>query len=391
MKQKLFLLTLVVVMTGCSKQETIRQMSDRVFERAIAQSVLMESHLGEDEFPRSFTADSLVTSNCEWWCSGFFPGTLWYIFEYTGNQEILALAKKQTAKLYGLYNRKTDHDIGFQVNSSFGNGYRLTGDTTYLPEIAAGAAKLAKRFYPGAGVLRSWDFNIRGNKWSCPVIIDNMMNLELMMNAHELFGTDSLKSIALTHANTTLANHFRKDYSTYHLVDYDKETGEIRRKQTIQGFSDDSAWARGQAWALYGYTMMFRETSVPEYLSQAENVAKMLLGRLPEDGVPYWDFDSPAIPEDDRDASAAAVMASGFIELSTLTKDEALASDCLETAERQLRTLSSEEYLAAEGECGGFILKHSTGNKPGDSEIDVPLSYADYYFVEALVRLNNLQ
>ena len=137
--------------------------------------------------------------------------------------------------------------------------------------------------------------------------------------------------------------------------------------------------------------MMYRETGVPEYLAQSENVARMLLGRLPEDGVPYWDFDSPAIPEDDKDASAAAVMASGFIELSTLTKDEKLAADCLSMAERQLRTLSSDEYLAAEGECAGFILKHSTGNKPGNSEIDVPLSYADYYFVEALVRINNLQ
>lgn len=366
-------------------------MSDRVFDRAIAQSVLMDSNLAEDEFPRSFTADSLVTSNCEWWCSGFFPGTLWYIYEYTGNEDVLALARKQTAKLYGLYNKKTDHDIGFQINSSFGNGYRLTGDTTYLPEIAAGAAKLAKRFYPNAGVLRSWDFNIRGNKWSCPVIIDNMMNLELMMNAHELFGADSLKTIALTHANTTMVNHFREDYSTYHLVDYDKETGEIRRKQTIQGYSDDSAWARGQAWAIYGYAMMYRETGVPEYLTQSENVARMLLGRLPEDGIPYWDFDSPAIPDDDKDASAAAVMASGFIELSTLTGDKKLAEDCLAMAERQLRTLSSDEYLAAEGECAGFILKHSTGNKPGNSEIDVPLSYADYYFVEALVRINNLQ
>lgn len=391
MKSKLFLFLLILAATGCCREESLREMSDRVFERAIAQSVLMDSQLGDAEFPRSFTADSLVTSNCEWWCSGFFPGTLWYIYEYTGNEQILSLAKKQTAKLYGLYNKKTDHDIGFQINSSFGNGYRLTGDTTYLPEIEAGAAKLAKRFYPNAGVLRSWDFNIRGNKWSCPVIIDNMMNLELMTNAHDLFGADSLMTIALTHANTTMVNHFREDYSTFHLVDYDKETGEIRRKQTIQGYSDDSAWARGQAWAVYGYTMMFRETGVPEYLAQAENVARMLLGRLPEDGIPYWDFDSPAIPEDDKDASAAAVMASAFIELSTLTKDDKLAADCLAMAELQLRTLSSEEYLAAEGDCAGFILKHSTGNKPGNSEIDVPLSYADYYFMEALVRINNLK
>ena len=300
---------------------------------------------------------------------------------------MLALARKQTAKLHGICGRKTDHDIGFQVNCSFGNGYRLTGDSTYLSEIQDAAAKLAKRFYPAAQVIRSWDW---GKKWSCPVIIDNMMNLELLMNAHELFGTDSLQSIALSHANTTMVNHFREDYTTFHLVDYDKQTGEIRGKQTVQGYADDSAWARGQAWAVYGYSMMYRETGNKDYLVQSENVARMLLDRLPEDGIPYWDFDSPEIPEDVKDASAAAVMASAFVELSTLTADKKLAKDCLAMAERQLRALSSDEYLAAEGECGGFILKHSTGNKPGNSEVDAPLSYADYYFLEALVRINKL-
>ena len=362
-------------------------MSDRVFERAVAQSVLMDSQLGDDEFPRSFAADTLVKSNGRWWCSGFFPGSLWYIYEYTGNEEVLALARKQTDKLHGICGRKTDHDIGFQVNCSFGNGYRLTGDSTYLPEIQDAAAKLAKRFYPAAQVIRSWDW---GKKWSCPVIIDNMMNLELLMNAHELFGTDSLKSVAISHANTTMVNHFREDYTTFHLVDYDKQTGEIRGKQTVQGYADDSAWARGQAWAVYGYSMMYRETGNKDYLVHSENIARMLLDRLPEDGIPYWDFDSPEIPEDVKDASAAAVMASAFVELSTLTADKKLAKDCLAMAERQLRTLASDEYLAAEGECGGFILKHSTGNKPGNSEVDVPLSYADYYFLEALVRINNL-
>ena len=387
MKTRLFLLALVLAFAGCAKEESLRQMSDRVFERAVAQSVLMDSQLGDDEFPRSFTADSLVKSNGRWWCSGFFPGSLWYIYEYTGNEEVLALARKQTAKLHGICGRKTDHDIGFQVNCSFGNGYRLTGDSTYLPEIQDAAAKLAKRFYPAAQVIRSWDW---GKKWSCPVIIDNMMNLELLMNAHELFGTDSLKSIALSHANTTMVNHFREDYTTFHLVDYDKQTGEIRGKQTVQGYADDSAWARGQAWAVYGYSMMYRETCNKDYLVHSENIARMLLDRLPEDGIPYWDFDSPEIPEDVKDASAAAVMASAFVELSTLTADKKLAKDCLAMAERQLRALSSDEYLAAEGECGGFILKHSTGNKPGNSEVDVPLSYADYYFLEALVRINKL-
>ena len=216
------------------------------------------------------------------------------------------------------------------------------------------------------------------------------MNLELLEYASALFHCDSLNDIAVKHAQTTMANHFRPDYSTYHMLDYDPATGAVRRKVTVQGYADESSWARGQAWALYGYTMMFRETGLEEFLHQAEGIARLLLDRLPADGVPYWDFDDPEIPNTYRDASAAAVMCSAFLELSGLSKDRKLSGQCLDMARQQIRTLASPSYLASPGENGGFLLKHSGGNLPSGSEIDTPLIYADYYFLEALNRYKQI-
>ncbi len=303
------------------------------------------------------------------------------------------LADMHTRKLFALIGRDTDHDIGFQIMSSFGNGYRLTGDNTYTPTIRAAARKLASRYSETTGTIRSWD----GDRWSYPVIIDNMMNLELLMAGARLIGGDEgmrIRQIAIQHAKTTLKNHFRDDWSTFHLVDYDPSDGHVLRKMTVQGYADSSSWARGQAWALYGYTMMTRELLFDQmaeeaqlFLEAASGIARMLLGKLPEDGIPYWDFDDPSIPEALRDASAGAIMASAFAELSSLTKDRALSKNCLEMSVKQVTVLASPDYLAMPGTNGGFLLKHSVGNIPGGTEIDVPLSYADYYFLEAILRL----
>ena len=278
-----------------------------------------------------------------------------------------------------------DHDLGFEVWCSYGNAYRLTGDQTYIPEIEEAAALLATRYSPTVGAIRSWNNPHKGFR----VIIDNMMNLELLEEASKMFVCDSLDRIARTHANTTMQNHFREDYTCWHLVNYVDEDGSVRRKHTVQGYSDDSAWARGQAWALYGYTMMYRETGMQEYLQQAVNVGNMILPYLPEDGVTYWDFNDPAIPDTYRDASAAAVMASAYLELSGYVVEKQ-KREYKETAEKIIRTLASDDYLCSPGECHGFLLKHSVGSIPHGSEIDVPLTYADYYFLEALIRYKNL-
>lgn len=372
------------LMTGCVS-ETMKTVSDRVFDRAVEQFALMDSQLTEGEFPRSLdTLGNLVTCDSKWWCCGFFPGSLWYTYEYTGNEQIKNLAEKYTRSIKAK-ELLFDHDLGFEVWCSYGNAYRLTGDHTYIPEIEEAAALLATRFSPMVGAIRSWNNPHKGFR----VIIDNMMNLELLEEASKMFVCDSLDRIARTHANTTMKNHFREDYTCWHLVNYVDEDGSVRRKHTVQGYSDDSAWARGQAWALYGYTMMYRETGLQEYLQQAVNVGEMIFPYLPEDGVTYWDFNDPAIPDTYRDASAAAVMASAYLELSGYVgKKQKIKYK--ETAKKIIRTLASDDYLCAPGECHGFLLKHSVGSIPHGSEIDVPLTYADYYFLEALIRYKNL-
>ena len=277
-----------LLLAGCTPRETMPELTDRVFAVAAAQYEQLEGRLTDETLPRSAASDGkFIPSNIRWWCSGFYPGSLWYIYEYTGDKTFRELPEKNTFKLYPLKQKGTDHDLGFQMNCSFGNADRITGEQKYLEPIHTSARVLAGRFSPVTGVIRSWDFVRKGRDWKYPVIIDNMMNLEHLYNAGLLFGDDTLKSVAVTHANTTLCNHFRPDFTSYHLVDYDPADGRVRRKETVQGFSDESAWARGQAWALYGYTMMFRLSGYECYLNQAENIAGMLLERLPDDGTEF--------------------------------------------------------------------------------------------------------
>lgn len=372
----------------------MEELTERVFKRAAVQMEYLDTVLdsvavskpGNAVYPRSIRPDGTFwESNYKWWCSGFYPGTLWYVYEYTGNETFKELALKYQSGLEPLRYRTDDHDVGFQLMCSYGNCLRLTGGQECVPVLIDGANSLSTRFDQEVGCTRSWSFG----KWSFPVIIDNMMNMELLLKATELGGDDSLKNIAIAHARTTMKNHFRDDNSCFHLVDYDPETGAVVGKQTVQGYADNSAWARGQAWAIYAYPMIYRFTKDQEILDHAVAIAEYLLPRVPDDGIPYWDYDAPDIPDDVRDASSAAIMACGLIELSTYVDAEKSAR-YLALAEKSLRTLASDEYLAAEGEIYGFLLKHSTGNKNRDQEVDVPLTYADYYFLEALMRWQKL-
>jgi unsaturated chondroitin disaccharide hydrolase len=336
--------------------------------------------------PRTIENGSLKLVASKDWTSGFFPGVLWYLYESDHNAAWLTAAKKYTAAIEKEKLNGTTHDMGFKIYCSVGNGYRLTNDPSYRDVLITAAKTLSTRFNPKTGVILSWDHS--RDKWVNPVIIDNMMNLELLFEATKLTGDSSFYKIAVSHANTTMKNHFRADYSSYHVIDYDPNTGAVLKKNTHQGYSHESAWARGQAWAVYGYTMCYRYTKDPAYLKQAENVAKFILNHpnLPGDLVPYYDFNAPGIPNEPRDASAAAVISSALYELASYSKETKVYR---KKADQMLQSLATK-YIAPLGSSVGFILLHSTGSKPSNSEVDVPLSYADYYYLEALLRSKNL-
>jgi unsaturated chondroitin disaccharide hydrolase len=321
------------------------------------------------------------------WRSGFFPGALWYISEYTGKPEWKKQAATFTANIEKEKTNGVTHDMGFKIYSSFGNGYRLTKDPHYKEVIIESARTLSTRFNKKAGVIRSWDHH--QEQWRYPVIIDNMLNLELLFEATKLTHDSSFYKIAFSHAMVTMKNHYRPDHSSFHVIDYDTATGNVLKRNTHQGYADGSAWARGQAWGLYGFTMCYRETKNKAFLKQAELVSDFILGHpnLPADLVPYWDFNVPEIPNVPRDVSAAAIVASGLYELSTYSKN---GKKYRAAADKILENLTNT-YRSPIGENKGFLLLHSTGNKPSNNEIDVPISYADYYYLEALLRAKKLK
>ena len=381
-------------LASCSnvpQEEPLADVIERGLTVSTEQALRMAKELEPQDgrLPKSIKDGKLETSDCYWWCSGFFPGELWYLYENNPTPELERYAKLFTERLEKVQYVTNNHDVGFMLYCSYGNGYRLTKDPAYEKVLITGAHSLSTRFRPTVGAIRSWDFN--KDKWQYPVIIDNMMNLELLAWAAKETGDTRFRDIAIAHADKTIANHFRPDYSTFHVVSYDTITGVPHAKVTHQGYADSSAWARGQSWALYGYTMMARETGKAEYLDQARQIARFLMNHphMPADKVPYWDYDAPDIPDAPRDASSAAIMASALIELSQLAPSEE-AAGYLDFAEQQLRSLSSPAYLAEVGTNCNFILKHSTGSLPENSEVDVPLSYADYYYVEALMRLKKV-
>lgn len=355
------------------------------FQDAAAQYKVMVKNLPPARFPKTYhpDTDKFETSGSGWWCSGFYPGTLLYLYEQTKDTALYAEALRSMKALEKEKNNKTTHDLGFMMYCSFGNANRIEPKPAYKEILLTSAKSLATRFNPTVGCIKSWD----GKKDEYLVIIDNMMNLELLFWATKQTGDSSYYKIAVTHANTTMKNHFRPDYSSYHVVNYNAKTGAVQERKTAQGYADESAWARGQAWGLYGYTVMYRETKDRKYLDQANHIAHFILNHpnLPADKIPYWDFNAPNIPNALRDASAASIMASALLELSRYA-NKSLAKNYVSVAETMLRTLSSDEYKAAAGTNGGFILKHSVGHIPQKSEVDVPLTYADYYFVEAMKR-----
>jgi len=336
---------------------------------------------------RAEPGSAWITGGIYDWRSGFFAGCLWYAFEFSRDETFLVEAVRWSDALEPVKRFTENHDIGFIIFSSYGNGYRITGNPAYREILIESARSFSTRFNPRVGSILSWN---PGPRLTFPVIIDNMMNLELLFWAARNGGGEEFRRIAVAHAFTTMRNHVRPDGSTYHIVDYDPDSGAVRKRITWQGHSDDSTWTRGQAWGLYGFTMAYRETKFTSFLETARRIADYFVARLPEDFVPWWDFQAPAVPDEPRDTSAAAVAASGLLELAGIASDRVVSDKYRLTALSILRSLSGPPYLARGGSSSA-ILAHGTGNRPQGVEVDVPLIYGDYYYIEALMKLKRRQ
>lgn len=392
--KSLFYTTIILLSTFFCSSLKAEQKNDKWLKNAVETSSVQLKLLTEEasksngKLPRNITNNSVKVEGIYNWTSGFFPGSLWYEYQLTNDEYFKTKASEFTNLLYDLKDYKKTHDLGFMMYCSYGNAYRLTKNDTIPQVLVTTVNSLIGRYNDTIKAIRSWDWS--PEKWNFPVIIDNMMNLELLFWASDYTGDSKYKEVAINHANTTLKHHFRDNMTSYHVVSYNKD-GSVQIKQTHQGYADESAWARGQAWALYGYVVCFRETGDARYLEAAHKIANMIMTypNMPNDKIPYWDMDHPDIPNTYRDTSAAALIASALLELSTLTE----VNDRIyyTYAEDILKSLSSERYLAAKGTNHGFLIKHSVGNLPSGSEIDTSINYTDYYYLECLNRYINLK
>lgn len=389
----------ITVLAGCVKKASVKDdfISENIsFAQAqIGKEIEHIENSGKILNPVTLKKDGSVYY-CSYsdWRSGFFPGTVWYLYELSEDETLLPIAIKYTEAIEEAKKLFWHHDIGFIIEASFGNALRLTNNKRYEEVVIEAAQTLSTRFRENPGIIQSWNVDKgwqseRG--WECPVIIDNMMNLELLFHATKLTGDSSFYKIATSHADRTMQEQFRTDGSCYHVIDYDLATGEVRNRHTAQGFAHESAWSRGQAWAIYGYTMCYRETGDRKYLDMAVKAFEFIKNHpdMPEDLIPYWDMDAPEIPNELRDVSAATCIASALYELSTMDIDNAVSYKVY--ADKIMTSLASPAYRAKLGENGHFLLMHSVGSIPHNAEVDVPLNYADYYFMEALKRKKELE
>lgn len=398
---------LIFLLVSCEEQKLI----EKGFARAAEQYQLMYESTPPGMYPRTvnnsgetrFIGAEPLKSGANW-TNGFYPGILWMLYSHTGDLAWKVKAEKVTRALEVQKDQIYHHDIGFIIMSSFGKAYEYSPSEYYRNIIIHSAESQLTRFSEITGTTRSWDkWTSRGGTYTTeyPVIIDNLMNLDLLFKAYELTGDDKFLKPALSHADKTMANHIREDGSAYHLVAYDPETGEVDARKTSQGFSDSSAWSRGQAWAIYGFTMCYRFTRNPDYLATAMKAADFFINHknLPEDFIPYWDFnigefsdyewayDPARFDEEPRDASAAAATASALLELKDYVDDPVKSREYRDAAVKMLKSLATPEYMAEKGQNNYFLLKHSVASVPHDSSIDKPEAYADYYFLEALLKL----
>jgi unsaturated chondroitin disaccharide hydrolase len=389
-----------IVLVGCIEfifSCSSTRLGEKDYSKALDYCMVQATNTAISLTDTSTVPRSIASGRKQWrmidrhdWTSGFWPGIEWYLYESSKDEAWKQRAEQSQKFLAPLIDSSAiDHDIGFVMYCSYGNGYRLTQHPAYKAILLRAADTLAKLYNPKVGTILSWPREVPGVDWPLRhnTIMDNMLNLELLFWASKNGGGERLYDIAVSHASTTMRNQFRPDYSSYHVVVYDTATGKKIKGITHQGYSDSSMWARGQAWAIYGYTMVYRETKDKKFLSFVQNVTDVYLQRLPEDLIPYWDFDDPSIPDVPKDASAACIVASALLELSTFVKDVNKAKMYREKAEAMLKELTL--HYQSHNKNNAFLL-HSTGHKPNGGEIDASIIYADYYYIEALLRAKKL-
>ena len=388
MKNELIAILIALTFFGCAAKTSVN--TDEVLNSCVDKVKKTAVTLADpNEFPKNIGhgKQQWKTSSVRDWTSGFWPGILWYSYELSGDNFLKEQAEKFTAPLEIISKSPArNHDIGFQIYCSYGNAYRLTGNQSYKKVMLAAADTLATLYNPIVGTILSWPSH---TKYLHNTIIDNMMNLELLFWASKNGGGQHLYDIAVNHAETSMKTLIRPDFSTFHLASYDTIDGQFLKGYTHQGYANDSQWARGQAWAIYGYAMCYRETGNDVFAETCQKLADTFINRLPDDGIPFWDFDDPSIPDAPKDASAAAIAACGMLELYKTMGDKAAVEKYRNAAESLISKLSTENFLS--GDNNQAILMHSTGNYPKGSEVDVPIIYADYYFMEALLRLKGLE
>ena len=389
---RLILLLFISVLIGCAEKpvEEVTIDPDKILTQNVSKiKETLKTQTVKDGFPRNIPKNDTTwkTVGVNDWCSGFYPGILWYAYEYSEEASIKESAEAFTAPLQSIaFSPASNHDIGFMVYCSYGNGYRLTGNEDYKKVLLSAADTLATLYNPTVGSILSWPSQ---KQYRHNTIIDNMMNLELLFWAAKNGGSNELYKIAESHAEVTMKNLIRPDSSAFHVGSFNEETGAFIKGVTHQGYADDSMWARGQTWGIYGFSIAYRETGRDDFLDTAIKVSDHFLNRLPEDGIPFWDFDAPKMANTPKDASAAAIAACGLLELSKLVDNKTLSQKYAEAAKGLITKLSSKDYLS--GDINQALLLHSTGHYPKNSEIDMSIVYGDYYYMEALLRLKNLE
>ena len=331
-------------------------------------------------------------ATAEEWCDGFWPGILWMDYRNTKDEAVRKAAEGYTESLKGIaYRPCYDHDIGFLMFCSYGKGYEVNHSQEYKNVILASADSLATLFNPIVGTILSWPREVKPRNWPHNTIMDNMMNLDMMFWAAKNGGNKLLYDLAVTHAKTTMQNHFRPDGSCYHVAVYDTINGNLIKGVTHQGYADNSMWARGQSWAIYGYTMVYRYTHNKMFLDFAQKVTDIYIKRLKEtsdDLIPLWDMDDPrGVKGAPRDVSASCVVADALLELQQYVGGEK-GEEYKQFAIQSLAQLSTDKYQS--GKKNVAFLMHSTGHHPAGSEIDASIIYADYYYLEALNRMKDM-